>query len=129
MFGCFYPCLREKSALKKTREILSLLCVFIIPFYFFRFSVFGIRTNIVECAILFLLTVSLPFILKEKRLNLDREILNWFLPLVLLSIVLLSVLPAEDKVRALGIFKGWFLIPAIFAWLLEKNFNTKKKKC
>ncbi len=111
--------------MKKTREILSLLCVFIIPFYFFRFSVFGIRTNIVECAILFLLTVSLPFILKEKRLNLDREILNWFLPLVLLSIVLLSVLPAEDKVRALGIFKGWFLIPAIFAWLLEKNFNTK----
>lgn len=125
MSGCFCPYLREKPALKKAREILSLLCVFIIPFYFFRFSIFGIRTNILECAIILLLMVSLPFILKGKRLNLDREILNWFLPLFLLLIVLLSTLPAEDRIRALGIFKGWFLIPAIFAWLLEKNFNTK----
>lgn len=108
----------------KNKILNTFICLpfFLIPFYFFRFSFFGIKTNIFEIAVLMSLIVSLPFIYKNRNLKLGKD---WILPAVFIVVALISVIIASDKEKALGIFKGWFLVPAIFSWLITKNFNKK----
>ena len=107
---------------KKVSRVLVYISVFLIPFYFFRFSVFGIKTNAFEASVLISLIVTLLENIKNKRLEIKKE---WILPSILLLFALISVFVSGDKEKALGIFKGWFLIPIIFAWLITKNFNKK----
>lgn len=112
--------------MKRLSECLVFVAVFFIPFYFFRFSVFGIPTNIFEISVLVALISS--FLIPRKDISTLNEITKftgWIFPILLLIIALVSSFLAGDKTNALGIFKGWFLVPAIFAWLITKNFNQK----
>ena len=107
----------------KILEYLLYFAAFLIPFYFFRFSIFGLRTNVFEVAVLlafvvFILTKSLSFTIYKMR---------WgsYLPCLFLIAVFASAILSSDFEKALGIFKGWFLIPIIYYWLIINVFDRK----
>ena len=47
------------------------------------------------------------------------------LPYLFLLVALVSIFPATDKIDALGIFKGWFLVPIILYLLVINLFSSK----
>lgn len=136
---------------KKISNILTSLAVFLIPFYFFRFEIFGIPTNVFEIAVLitFIFTCchheptkssrATPQMLKGsfcRREPRDQYLVSgsqntwskgqkWLLPTSLLILALISVFISPEKEKALGIFKGWFLVPIVFAWLINRNFSKE----
>lgn len=104
-------------------RILIYITIFLIPFYFFRFYVFGLRTNIFE---LFVALTYIVFVFRHVNNYTIRKfqpISIWVYLFLFASLVGLFV--AEDKTHALGIFKGWFLFPVILYVLVVNNFNKK----
>lgn len=108
--------------LKSLTKISVYIAVFLIPFYFFRFSLLGIKTNVFEIFVLvsFFLTLFEPKSL--KRLSVKSI---WLLPVAFLTVSLITAFLSSDKMNALGIWKGWFLVPIVFAWVINKNFDPK----
>ena len=108
-------------------RLLLYLTILLIPFYFFRFSFLGIKTNIFEIAVF----ASTLFFLcslaqnRDKKISFKKEFQTWLLPIIFLLLALASIFIADDKTKALGIFKGWFLVPIMFGWLINKNFNKR----
>jgi O-antigen ligase len=110
--------------LNKLAKAFAFLAVFLIPFYIFRFSIFSIPTNIFELAvILLLLATSSSLLAAKSKLHLGSPWLILFLFSALISIFF-----AADKTQALGIFKGWFLVPAIFYLCLINLFSRETAK-
>lgn len=100
---------------------LIYITIFLIPFYFIRFSVFDkIPTNLFEVAvfIFFLITVVLAII--RKKFN-----SNGYLPYFLLVTAGASILLSQDMLAALGIFKGWFLIPVLLYLSIINAFSRE----
>lgn len=102
-------------------KFLVIISAFLIPFYFFRFSILGLRTNIFEVlvSISFLASVIYSYRVKKK--------IVWgsIWPYIFLLIVLLSIILSNNKSSAFGIFKGWFFVPVVFYWLVINNFKQK----
>lgn len=106
---------------KQIVQITILITVFLIPFYIFRFSVFGIKTNIFEITVLISLIVLL--ICREKSIK--KFDLDWLLPLLFIVASAIAVYFSPDKTKALGILKGWFLVPVIFGWIVYEAFGKR----
>jgi len=111
-------------------QYLVYITIFLIPFYFFRFSFeigdFLIKTNIFEVSVGVSFLLSLLFSANKIKDVLIRK--NWYtIGLVLLFILssVIGVLVAPDQTKAVGIFKGWFLIPLMLAWSVYCNFNKE----
>jgi len=94
---------------------LILTTVFLVPFYFLRFQILGIPTNVFEVAVLASAT-SIAF----KR---PYRSIGWW-PWLLSGTALLTAIFSPDPRVALGIFKGWFFIPTLFAWAIVQIFNA-----
>ena len=94
---------------------LILTTVFLVPFYFLRFKILGIPTNVFEVAVL-VSAASIAF----KR---PYHSVGWW-PWLLSGVALLTAIFSPDPRVALGIFKGWFLIPTLFAWAIVQVFNA-----
>ncbi len=132
----------------KFSRYLTQLAIFLIPFYFFRFSIGPLKTNIFEVAVFLafascicLCVIASPMFF-EGRGNLfdrllrrkdtprnDREKIPakftfgslW--PYLFLLIAFISIFIAPDKTAALGIFKGWFVVPVVLYWLIINLFG------
>ena len=107
-------------------QYLIYLTIFLIPFYFLRFSLLGrIPTNVFELA------VVLVFLLTVAKSLFDRQLMkkkfDWggILPYFLLVAVGASILLSQDLLSALGIFKGWFLIPVLFYLSIINTFDRE----
>lgn len=108
--------------IQKINKYLIAASVFLIPFYFFRFSVLGIKTNAFEVAILLSFLSFTVLLIKEKK----NVIYGPVWPYLFLTIALISAYFSSDKTTALGIFKGWFFVPVVFYWLIINNFKRNE---
>lgn len=106
-------------------QIIIYLALFLIPFYFLRFSIFGFRTNIFELITL-ISFLAMSYELRARRLGGQAKSAKlrfasiW--PYLFLLAAGTAVFFSEDKVRALGIFKGWFFFPLVlFLVLINSN--------
>lgn len=107
--------------LQNFKNFITYLVILSIPFYIFRFSVFGIKTNFFEIFVIisFLFTCSILFSNKKK--------IVWtsILPYLFVFIALISTILSNNRIHALGMAKGWFIIPVMLYWIVLNNFKTK----
>lgn len=91
------------------------------PLYYFRFSIAGLPTNVLEVLIgLFVVSV----LLKGGRLRFP-----YVLPVsVLLLGLVVGVAVSPDKSVALGIVKGWFVLPIAFGWAIANWYDESKQR-
>ena len=104
-------------------RVLIHITILLIPFYFLRFSVLGIRTNVFEAFAIVTFVVFLTeycFSLTLKKFNSGSI---WIYLFLLASLV--GAFLAEDRAHAMGIFKGWFLFPVILYISIINNFNKE----
>lgn len=101
---------------------LILIAVFLAPFYFFRFSVGPVRTNIFEIAVAMAFIVSVCAALISKRQIRTGSILS----VLFLIIAFISIFTSPDMISAVGIFKGWFLVPIILYYIIV-NFVSESE--
>jgi len=110
--------------MKNISKKLTLISTALIPCYIFRFSFLGIKTNLFELLVLitFLATV---FTLNQKSERSMRKS-DIILALFFLLAAIISSTISHFDIQSLGIVKGWFLIPILYAWLVVKNINSNQ---
>ncbi|MEI6144339.1 MAG: O-antigen ligase family protein, partial [Candidatus Berkelbacteria bacterium] len=111
---------------------LTLLAIFLLPAYIFRFSILGIPTNVFEVVVaLALLVFIVEKLLAGSRQSLplaggnDKIVVGFWPAYLLLFFALISVAFSPDKIVALGIVKGWFFVPAVLYFLIINLFDKK----
>lgn len=137
--------------------MIILLCIttFLIPFYFIRFSIGSIPTNVFEVAVATSLIVQ-SFNCSIVKINSKSKIRNnnlttrlaedsprrikqlsnsseffvnnrifFIFTLIILVAVVLGVYKAGFSREALGIAKGWFLVPIVYFYLIVQNFDRR----
>ena len=109
------------SLMQKIVKSLVYVSIFLIPFYIFRFSILGIPTNFFEIFVLISFLSTLHYLLSTKS---KIHFGSIWLYLFLLA-ALVSTFVAPDKREALGILKGWFLVPAILYFCVINNFTKE----
>jgi len=102
----------------KISKIITCVTVGLIPFYFLRFDIFGLPTNVFEIAVLCAFLSTFYFLLSTKRPWRFGPI--W--PYLLLIAAGVGVYFANDLTSALGIIKGYFLAPLVLYWLIINLF-------
>lgn len=116
---------------RKTKQDNLIKCflsiaTFLIPFYFFRFDIFNIPTNVFEIAVLISLIVfafNSSLIIHKSKFVFGPV---WLYCLLAFAVV--GVLMSSDKTSALGILKGWFVVPAVYYFLIINTFNKDNIK-
>lgn len=132
------------------RKFLIVMPAFF-PLYLIKFSVFGVPFNVVEilvylCAVVFIFvqiwgnkdvgfTDKLKnFFMKKKTLKsvFLSKFKTFFLPMFLFVIassigLIVSYMNGETRL-ALGIFKGWIVMPAIYGTMLVLTFDALEDK-
>jgi len=123
------------------------LTTFLIPFYIFRFKVFGIPTNVFEIGVLLLLITTIAQYSRYKIQdtnkfqiqNINNQICklnigNWGLSVscfLFLVSCFLGVWRAGWSTESLGIFKSWVVVPMVFGGVIcywqEKGRREKEK--
>ena len=111
-------------------EYLISVVLFLIPAYIFRFKVLGFPTNVFEVAVgvvflVFITSKILRFAQNDKKDG-EKVKINFGYPATwaVLFFAAVSIFTAVDRTRAMGIFKGWFLIPALLYFVI---INVKPK--
>lgn len=106
---------------------LAYLSIVAMPLYVFRFSILEVPSNVFE--ILALVTIILFL---SSVVGLKNELggyKEYWVPIVMIILgLLLSTLYNETYRSGLGILKGWFIIPIIFAWSCVGLWREDKKK-
>ena len=105
-------------------KISLFITTFLIPFYFLRFDLLNIPTNIFEIAVLVSLLLSTAYYLLSDR----RLVAGPFWLYLLIIFAAVGVFVASDRTAALGILKGWFVVPAIFYLLVINTFDKENIK-
>jgi len=101
----------------------TLLAIFLLPAYIFRFGILGIPTNPLEVAVGFSLLV---FIVERCVISKNRKVTFGYWPVYLLLLfAVISVAFSPEKTIALGILKGWFVVPAILYFIIINIFDKK----
>ena len=102
---------------------LVLLAIFLIPAYIFRFLFFGIPTNVFEITVGITLIV---FLIERLLISSNKRFISGYWPYYMLLLFSgISIFFTPDSSTGLGIFKGWFLVPAILYFLI---INLYKKE-
>lgn len=108
--------------LSKASIGLLYLSVFLIPFYFFRFKIIGLPTNILELSIgLFAVSVIISLMSQRKKPEFGP---GWIYLIVLVAFV--AALSGDSKTVAFGIAKGWFFFPALLYLGIINTIDRKK---
>ncbi len=94
-------------------RLASLAVILILPVYYYRFTVAGVPTNPVEVMVL------VGFLLALASLR-SRFRLQFIIPisLILMGIGVGSYISVEHE-KAVGILKGWFVVPILFFWAVD----------
>ena len=102
-----------------------------LPAYLIRFSIFGLKTNLMDIfLILFLGGWFLRKILRGEKIKESfLRVRGFLLPaILLLSGVSLAVFKSSDIFVSLGIFKSWFILPVLFFIAASDIIKTEKQK-
>lgn len=111
-------------------QYLTYITILLIPFYFFRFSfeIEGllVKTNIFEVAVVTSFVLSTILSINKVKSVLEKE-LNFETLLIVIFILsaIIGLIVSPDNIKALGILKGWFLIPLMLAWTIKINFDKE----
>ncbi|QQG49776.1 MAG: O-antigen ligase family protein [Candidatus Berkelbacteria bacterium] len=97
------------------------LATLLIPFYFFRFTI-GVPTNIFEVALALAIVVLLAERARSQR---PLSGLPWAVWFFLAAATLSLLLNGLDTV-ALGIWKGWIVVPVLYFWLVRNLHSTSR---
>lgn len=102
-------------------RLLLAATVALLPLYYVRFTIYELPTNLIE---LLIVTAFVAAIFSDQQ---PRPIKPQFVLgiILLLAGAAIGAITAEDTRIALGILKGWFVIPTIFAWSVWKLFDGK----
>jgi O-antigen ligase len=107
--------------LKKIAIAFAYLSIVLIPFYVFRFEIIGIKTNILEVTIL----ASFLFMVFDLILSKRKFKFGSYWPYVFLLVAVLALTFSSDTEKAVGILKGWFVIPVMFYLVILNLFRGK----
>lgn len=104
-------------------QFLIYLTIFLIPFYFLRFSIAGVLpTNVFEIAtVVTFIAIVITAIVKRKKFILGSPI-----PYLLIVSVAAAVLLSDSFADGLGILKGWFLVPLLLYISIINVFDKEK---
>lgn len=92
------------------------LLVFLVPAYLLRTAIFGVPTNFWELGVIVLMAGAA---LRPKSVLFSQRLprgSGLAIACLLASAIIAAAISAEPKV-SLGILKGWFVVPMLFAWL------------
>jgi O-antigen ligase len=110
----------------KIQRYLIFTVLFLLPFYFIKFEHGWLSLNLVEILILALAAVWFwnngGGWIKHK----DWKKYQWPVALVLAGVIS-SIFINKNYHMGLGIFKGWFLLPIIFAIVVLDNLKKNEK--
>ncbi len=98
--------------MKWPRNVLLVL-VTLIPFYYWRFSILGFPTNPIEMGILGL-TVAILVTGQGKKTGYPF----WASAILIIAGISIGVFVSTDQRAALGILKGWFVVPIMLSWVV-----------
>jgi len=105
------------------RTGLYLILLFI-PTYLIKFQFFSIPTTLLELIIYTAFVVWLLMVITKKTNINYSAVKPYFWPIVLIIIGLLAgIIISPDKRLSLGIFKGWFIDPALVFVMLVSSLN------
>jgi O-antigen ligase len=110
--------------IQKITKLITLITVALTPFYFLRFDILGLPTNVFEVAVLCAFLSTFYFLLSTKRLWHFGSI--W--PYLLLIAAGAGAFFANDLWAALGILKGYFLVPLILYFIILNVFENRLKR-
>lgn len=102
-------------------RLLLTTAVAFLPLYYIRFTILELPTNVIEVLVIIAFVAALFSDQQPKPIKTQ----------LVLGVVLLllgtglGVILADDTRTALGIFKGWFIIPTLFSWSVWKLFDRK----
>jgi len=119
-----FPKLKEQFSL----ENYFLLVIFLLPVYLFRFSILSFPTTLWEILAGVAIIIAVWKIKKEDNLALtgyEKKIIFLFL-LIIIGLVL-GMAKSGNYSIGLGIIRGWFLAPFLFAFLANKIIKNKKR--
>jgi putative inorganic carbon (hco3(-)) transporter len=107
-------------------ENLIYLTIFLLPMYLIKFAVLGISFNLLE--VLMLATLAWVLIAVPKNKLLDKKTAKYLVifGVILLGLILSTVMNGNYK-RGAGIIKGWFLLPFLFGFFVNKYLAEEKK--
>jgi O-antigen ligase len=112
------------SFLKHFQKILILSILFLLPFYFIKIKYSWASLNLVDILILALFLVWI-FSRNAKYKIQDTK---YYMPIVLIIFgLVLSILVNKNYYIGLGILKGWFVFPIIFAIVLYDNLRRDER--
>lgn len=111
-----------------TTNNLLLLAIFCTPLYLIRVKLFGIPTNIFEVLGFIAIIASL---LKNKNKFFEKlfslpKMISTGCALVLIGIII-SIFFNNNQLIGLGILKGWFLFPMLFAFSFYLNTKNESR--
>ncbi len=105
-------------------QFLILTILFLLPFYFIKFRYGWISLNLIE--ILILLLFLIWFFDKEKKYLILSK--RYFAPILLIFAGLfLSMLVNKNYYVGLGVIKGWFFFPILFAIIFFDSLKKNEK--
>ena len=115
------------------RRILAwhvLLVVLLLPLYYWRFSVLAVPTNFIEVAVAFLVINFIWYLRGARSWKALTVPHLWPISLLIIGLVIGAVV-AVDHSKALGILKGWFIVPMVFGFIvhyaLQKQIVTLRQ--
>jgi O-antigen ligase len=103
------------------------LTIISLPLYLIRFSIFGLPTNVFE--IMALGAIIMFFRSSRSLKNELRAYHKYFIPIgLIVGGLMLSILFNGSYRIGLGIIKGWFVIPMLFAFVAATRLQKEKRK-
>jgi O-antigen ligase len=111
---------------KNTTKCLIYITILLIPAYLVRFAILDLPTNLLELSVLIALAAH---IINKKSFSAtsfkEHKVYFWGLTMLLSGLVISTFAGSEYR-TGLGIIKGWFIIPLIFAWVVFKEIKTEE---
>src|SRR3989339_2111590 len=112
------------SLIKRSQQILILSTLFFLPFYFIKFKHDWISLSLVEILVIALFLVWFS----NKVIKYAIRYTQYAIPTALIITgLILSILINKNYYVGLGILKGWFVLPIIFAVILYNNLKKDEK--
>ncbi|MEK7123704.1 MAG: hypothetical protein AAB851_02300, partial [Patescibacteria group bacterium] len=116
---------------RKKSEYGVCLAAFFLPFYIFKFNLFGLPLNFFEVLVYFLFLIWLSRGGFEKMIKLFSEIKEnrtFTAGLILFFVgVLISTFLSDDLRTSAGILKGWFIAPFLLFLIIKAEIKTENQ--
>ncbi len=113
-----------------TNYILIYLLVLAIPLYIIRFSIFGLKTNVLDVLlVIFIVWQFIKLGYKPGLLRSTRNNNKYILPIFLILIgAIIATTNSSDISRSLGILKSYFILPILFFFTTSSVIKTQGQK-